>query len=309
MSTSPFAITVVEPVTITDAMLTSSNVPETDYAAWNSGTTYALGDRVILTSTHKVYESVQAANLNKNPATEETWWIEVSPTNRWKVFDTANSTQTLNPGGTPPEIAYELTPGQAVNAIGVLNITGGVELVITMTDPVYGLVYTDTVDLSAIPLTPDWWAFFFGQRRAPTQHVATDLPTFPDAVLSVETTGTEELAIGVIMIGQQQRFSLGVRQGARVGIQDYSRKETNDFGDTVLVRRAFAKRANFDMLIAKAEVDPLQKYLSDVRAKACLWIGTEDYESTIVYGFYKNFDILIAYPEHSECSLEIEGLT
>jgi hypothetical protein len=40
-----------------------------------------------------------------------------------------------------------------------------------------------------------------------------------------------------------------------------------------------------------------------------LWIGTEEYESTIVYGFYKNFDILIAYPEHSECSLEIEGLT
>jgi hypothetical protein len=302
-------IAVVEPVTITDAMLTSTNVPETDYAAWNSGTTYSLGARVILTSTHKVYESLQNTNLNKDPVIEPNWWIEVSPTNRWKVFDTANSTQTLNPGGTPPTITYQLTPGQAINAIGVLNIIGGAELVITMTDPVYGEVYADTVDLSAIPPTPDWWAFFFAQRRAPTQHVATDIPTFPSAVLSIEMTGTADLAVGVIMIGQQQRFSLGVRQGARVGIQDYSRKETNDFGDTVLVRRPFARRANFDMLIGKAEVDPLQNFLSDVRAKPCLWIGTEEYESTIVYGFYKNFDILIAYPEHSECSLEIEGLT
>lgn len=309
MSTSPFAITIVDPLTITDAMLTSSNVPETDHAAWNSGTTYAVGDRVILTSTHKIYESLQGTNLNKNPATELAWWIEVSPTNRWKVFDGSNSTQTLNPGGSPPTISYSLTPGQAINGIGILNVTNATEIEITLTDPVYGVVYSDTVDMSPLPLTPDWWAFFFGHRRAPTQHVADDLPSFPAAVLSIELTGGVDLAVGVILIGQQQPFSLGVRQGARVGIQDYSRKETNDFGDTVLVRRAFAKRANFDLLLTKSEVDTLQNYLSDIRAKPALWIGSEEYESTIVYGFYKNFDILIAYPEHAECSLEIEGLT
>lgn len=309
MSTSPFAITIVDPITITDEMLTSSNVPETDYAPWDSGTTYALAARVILTSTHKVYESLNAGNLNKNPATEPTWWIEVSPTNRWKVFDGSNSTQTLNPGGNPPTISYSLTPGRAINGIGILNVTNATEIEITLTDLVYGVVYSDTVDMSPLPMTPDWWAFFFGQRRSPKQHVAYDLPSFPSAVLSIELTGGVELAVGVILIGQQQRFSLGVQQGARVGVQDYSRKETNDFGDTVLVRRAFAKRANFDLLLTKSEVGTLQNYLSDIRAKPALWIGSKEYESTIVYGFYKNFDILITYPEHAECSLEIEGLT
>ena len=59
------ALKVIPPVTITDSILLSSSVPETDYAAWNSGTTYSIGNRVILTSTHKIYESLQNSNLNK----------------------------------------------------------------------------------------------------------------------------------------------------------------------------------------------------------------------------------------------------
>jgi hypothetical protein len=117
------------------------------------------------------------------------------------------------------------------------------------------------------------------------------------------------LSVGVILIGQQLTFGLGIKYGARVGIQDYSRKETNEFGDTVLVQRAFAKRANFDLFIDAAEVDLLQTTLSDIRATPCLWIGSNAFESTTIFGFYKNFDILINYPEHADCELEIEGLT
>jgi hypothetical protein len=75
------------------------------------------------------------------------------------------------------------------------------------------------------------------------------------------------------------------------------------------VQRAFAKRANFDLILEKYETDQLQNFLSDIRATNVLWIGTDEYESTTVFGFYKNFDILISYPERSDCSLEIEGLT
>ena len=42
---------VIRPVEITSAMLIASDVPEADYAAWNSGTSYAAGARVILTSS------------------------------------------------------------------------------------------------------------------------------------------------------------------------------------------------------------------------------------------------------------------
>jgi hypothetical protein len=300
------ALVVVKPITITDAMLTSSTVTEADYSAWSSAATYALGARVIIVATHKIYESLQASNLNKDPLTQPLWWIEVSPTNRWACLDTSVTTQTKR----ATSISYTLTPNQAVNALAVLNLTNATSVVISMTSVLGGgTVFSKTLNLAAMPLYSAWWAWFYGTKITPTQSINLDLPSYVDGVITITINGGSELAVGVVMLGQQRAFGVGVQYGARVGIQDYSRKEKNDFGDTVLVERAFAKRANFDLIIEKYETDQLQTFLSEIRATNVLWIGTDDYESTTIFGFYKSFDILISYPTRSDCSLEIEGLT
>src|SRR5688572_26434651 len=120
---------VIPPMEITDSILTSSNVSEPDLgngdaAAWNSGTTYAQGDTasIITGGVHRVYESLQAGNLNHLPPTPpiETneYWIEVGPTNRWAMFDLFRNSQTER---TSP-IEVELTPGQRVNSIAILGL-------------------------------------------------------------------------------------------------------------------------------------------------------------------------------------------
>ena len=76
----------LRPVTITDAMLTSSTVPENDHPAWSAGTAYVTGNRVILASTHRRYEAL-AASTGVNPATDPTKWLDLGPTNRWAMFD------------------------------------------------------------------------------------------------------------------------------------------------------------------------------------------------------------------------------
>lgn len=309
MSTDANALTIVKPFQVTNASLDTTDVPETDYAEWASGTTYALGDRVILTSTHRVYESLQSSNTGNSPtAAGSTFWIEVGPTNRWAVFDDSTSTQTKQ----ADLIKYRLVPGQAINCVGVLNIAHARQLKVTVFSPATGTpgqVYQNIVDLTSVPLAPGWWEFFYGVRFTPTQSIMLDLPSYSDCEVEIELTGGADLAVGVIVIGQQQNFGLGIRLGARVGIQDYSRKETNEFGDTILVQRAFAKRASFDLMVQKAEVDSLQNFLGTIRAQPVLWVGSNEYESTTLFGFYKNFDILISYPQHADCELEIEGLT
>lgn len=298
-------LTIVRPLTMTDTMLVSSTVPENDYSAWSSGTTYALGARVILTSTHKVYESLQAANTNNNPATAPLWWVEVSPTNRWKVFDTSNSTQTAQ----ATSISYTIAPGVAIDSFAALNLTGANSIRIRLVDATFGTVYDKTTDLSAQISAPDWWQWFFGLRIPPTLSLATDLPSYPNANLIIDLSGGSSLAVGVFLFGQSRTVGLGIEAGARLGITDFSRKETTEFGDTVLVQRAFSKRASFDMTLQKAEVDSTMSLLTSIRAVPCLWIGSGAYESTVLYGYYKNFDITISYPTFSDCSLEIEGLT
>ena len=83
----------LNPINIT---LTTTNVPETDYPEWAVGTTYALGDRVIVLSEHNVYESLASSNIGNTPSTTPDKWALVGKTNAYKCIDDKVSTQTIN---------------------------------------------------------------------------------------------------------------------------------------------------------------------------------------------------------------------
>lgn len=296
---------VIKSIAVTDTMLTATSVPEADHAAYNAGTTYALGARVILTSTHKIYESLQAANTGHDPATEATWWVEVSPTNRWKCLDLSNTTQTVVDAAD----YYEFTPAQAVNAVALVNISGILSVRVRLTDPSFGVVYDQTADLTAVPSESSWYAWFFEPRTEQTLFLAADLPSYPNATLRIDVTSSGTAYIGALVFGTQRSIGLGVQQGVRLGITDYSRKERNEWGDTVLVQRAYAKRVSFAMLISNDQLDNTFNLLADMRATPCLWIGTDLYGALTVFGFYGNFEIGISYARYSDCTLDLESLT
>lgn len=300
---NPSSLTVVRPTLITPAMVVATNVPEDDYPAWSSGTTYADKQRCI--KAHKVWQSIGDSNTNNDPETTPAKWQEVGATNRYKAFDKSVSSQTAK----ADSITYQLRVGAAITSLSALNLTGATSIRVHVVDPDYGTVYDRTVALARRPVQSGWWQWFFGERRAPTQAIFNDIKGLRGADIYIEITGTASLAVGVLLLGQRYAFTIGVRMGAKVGIQDYSRKDRNEYGDIVVMERAFARRANFSMLMRAAEVDAMQQFLASVRATPCLWIGSSRYESTTVYGFYKNFDIVISYYDYSDCDLELEGLT
>ena len=294
---------VIKSITVTDAILTATSVPEADHATWSAATTYALADRVIL--DHLIYESVQAGNLNKAPATEPDWWSEVSATNRWKCFDLSSTTQTLIDAAD----YYEITTAQAINALALVNISGVLTVRVRLTDPSFGVVYDQTADLTSVPPEASWYSWFFDTRTEETQFVVDDIPSYPNAVLRVDLTSSGAAYIGAFVFGTQRSIGLGVHSGAKLTLQDYSRKERNDWGDTVLVQRAYSKRVGFTMMLANAELDNTYSLLADIRSTPCLWIGASLYGSLTVFGFYASFDIGITYADYSDCSIDIEGLT
>jgi hypothetical protein len=294
---------IVQPQPVTDSVLIATDVAESAFPVWSAGTTYALGARVHLVSTHKVYESTIAGNIGNNPAST-LQWVEVGPTNRWAIFDRSNSTQTVK----STSFFYELAPVNAFNAVALLGLTGAQTLRVRVDHPTLGSLYDRTLDLTSLPAQAGWWEWFYGERRGPTLAVLADVPGIIGSELRIDVAGTTALAAGVLVFGQAKEIGLLVQQGARVGIQDYSRKEVNEFGDTVLVQRAFARRASFDLPIKAELVDEAIDYLASIRATPCLFIAPR-YESAVIFGFYKEFDVSIAYAAVSECSLQVEGLT
>lgn len=309
------ALQILKPTAITAAMLTASNVAEPatganpDPAAWAGGTTYALADRVHVTSTHTIYESVQAGNLGHDPTTDTagTWWVAVGPTNRWRMFDQRNSSQTTRTGG----IDVTVTPGVICNALTVDNVTETGAIQVSVTDPVDGLVYDQTYSMSAPISASDYYAWFFDPFVYKTTLVLSDLPSYPSAAIRVQaTTGVSSVAgIGVLVLGQMRSFGLGVNSGAKVGIQDYSIKTRNAFGDYEITERAYSKRATFEMWVLRPEVDALQDFMVGVRATPCVYILSGSYAATVLYGFYNDFEISIQYRDYSVFNAQIEGLT
>ena len=296
---------VIKSIAVTDSLLTSTSVPEADYAAYSAGTTYALGARVIVVASHKIYESLQAGNVGHSVTTEPLWWVEVSPTNRWKLFDLSSTTQTQIDAADH----YEITPGQAINALALINISGVLTVRVRLTDPSFGVVYDQTADLADVPSESSWYAWFFEPRTEQTQFVVSDLPSYPNTVLRVDLTSSGAAYVGAMVFGTQRSIGLGVKSGVRLGIRDYSRKERNDWGDTVLVQRAFSRTAAISTLISNTELDNTYNLLSDLRATPCLWIVTDSYSSLSLFGFFSSFDITIPYAQFSDCSIDIESLT
>jgi len=303
-------ISIVVPIDVTDAMLLACNVAETDYPAFDMGATYADGDRVIVVASHSVYESLANANTGNQPASSPDKWIRVGATNAWKVFEESVSTQTVADAAGPPRtLYYKLKPGKAINAIGVLNVTGATSLQIKMTDATHGVVFDKTIAMAPVPLSPGWWQWLFGPRAAATRHIELALPTFPAADIEITLTGGDALACGVILLGISRQFTLGVQFGARLGITDYSKKAPNEWGDVVVVERPYSTRASVSMLMESHEVDAFMREMARHRARPVLWMLSTHYEALQLYGFYKGFEVLISYPTYADAEIQIEELT
>ncbi len=303
-------MSVITPVAITDAMLSSSSIAEADYPAWSSATTYASADYVIVTSTgvHKVYQSLQNTNLNKDPtsAANAAWWAEVSPTNRWRMFDQASGTVSTDSSS----IDVTLAPGR-IDSVALLDVDCH-EARIRMSTPADGTFYDRSWTLTgATDIVEDWFQYFYapiGQRTALT---VSGLPSIGDASVRVTLTrsgGT--VSIGSLVVGASTYLGRA-RYGLRVGIVDYSVKSTDAFGRTTVVQRPYAKRVGVDVLVSTPAVGALVDKLARLRATLGVWIaGNAETTSDAlkVYGWFKDWEISLSGPTYSALSLQIEGI-
>lgn len=283
-------------------VLIDTNVPEDDYDLWAAGS-YDEGDRVLF--DHAVYEALTTTTDQPDVGVlaDPPTWVYVSVANRWKMFDEIISTQTENPG----IITVSIDPGTTVNALAMFGLNGS-SLMVTMTDPIEGVVYSEERPLQDNTDITSWYAYFFEDIVQIDQALFLDLPSYGTAVLEVSiVAGSETARCGELVLGKQR--DLGVANfGTSVGIQSYSVKSTDDFGNTVIVSRPFAKRADYDVTVETNKIAGVQKLLAAIRDIPIVYIGDENRPETIVYGFYRNFDIVLSSPTISDCSLEVEGL-
>lgn|GEM_PF-835344 len=276
---------VILPVAVTAAILTASSVPEADYSAWAIGTTYALGDRVISTNTHRVYESVVAGNIGNDPTADATNWVDAGPTNRWAMFDTAaGPATTLN-----APIAVTLALPDSVDAIGLIDVQAvSVRLVVSAGA-------TTLIDQTHNPAQA---AELFLGLPAGSARVAT---------VTITPTGGANAIVGKASIGTA--FDLGpVEDAPTIALQDFSKRDTDDFGVTTVVPRSWSKKTTVRTRLDSSAVDGVQTTLAAYLSQPLVWIGDTSFPALTGYGFYSDFSADIAVGATTFCTLTFSGL-
>lgn len=293
---------VVQPTTYSSAMLVSTTAVES-VLAWNSGTTYVVGDTA--RTGGRIYRSLVASNLNFPPLTNPTRWVDIGPDNTNAAFDDQVSTAST---GTA-SLAYVLNTG-IIDALAVVNV-GATTVRLLVTDGPSGpTIFDQTAGMDGSTVS-DWYQyFFFDPLLTRTQVVFTGIPPFASARATLTVAGGGTVSVGHIAFGRIA--DLGeTNYGARAGITDYSVKTTDVFGVTRFVRRAFSKRLTAQVSVSNLQLNRVQRLLYGLRATPCVWIGSDapEYDEALtVFGYYKDFSTDIPYPTFSYCSLEIEGL-
>ena len=304
---------VLIPFAVLDANLISTSIAENDFAVWDSATSYSVGDKVISTVTHRIYEALQASTA-VDPTTDVAdppYWLNIGATNRWKAFDkTISDPVTVANGVT--SIVYELGAfGIPSNSVTLFGLKGRVASVV-VDDATDGEVYNREISLIDNALVNDWFSYFFQPARVKTEAIFESIPPYANAdyTIKVEDTSSEEPELGQIVLGQE--YTLGTTgYGTSVSIEDFSRKERDAFGNAIIVERPFAKLIDFDFTVNTNEARRAAILLETVRAVPAVYYSGPDTEKygTTVYGFFRNWSINLDGPNISNVTLEVEGLT
>lgn len=293
-------LTIIKPLTITSAMVVATDVPEADYAAYAAGTTYALGDRVIY--DHGIYQSLAASNTGNTPSTTPAKWVFVSATNRFKLFDLVNSSQTAQ----STTMSYTVRPGTVVTAIGAVNLTSVFTIRIRVVSDAYGLVYDETITRTRRPPGSGWWNWYYGRRSEALASYYVDLPSFADAEIIIDFTGLADMAVGTLLVGQVSRWAIGPLPGTSLGFNDYSQIKENQWGDVEIIPGKVGKRVSFNFKLTEQEADSFPDFIEAIGSQPCLWIGQKRNRDIVVFGFKTEFELPYDI-SISNCSLTIKG--
>lgn len=294
---------VLIPVDITEDMLLSSTVPEADAPAWSAGTTYALGARVM--RAHRVWESAQAGNLAKDPTVSgPAWWADLGPTNRWAAFDEKPSTTTT---GTT-SISWTLRPGVWTSDLALISAVGSSARVRVFEVDGVTVIYDQTKSLPGISRV-SFAAWFFRDRLSIDGDLVFEgLPRRLTGSIEITLMGGD-LSLGALKLGVLHTIGQTLA-GATSDIQDYSRVDTDTFGNTSITRRARARKNSFQVLVLNEDLPRVRALRERISGLGCVFIGAgaEDMRSALlVYGLAGRMPLDVRGLSHSTYSLDVLG--
>ncbi|MDR2152797.1 MAG: hypothetical protein LBO72_08250 [Helicobacteraceae bacterium] len=284
--------------------------------SYQEGASYVAGDKVIVTvpanhpaidvaAIDTIFEA--ADDVSVSPLVDPLGWINRGAIDAHKMFDKYESTASeFAQNGVLELRAQRCSAAFLGRASGRIKI----ELFLSLQDAPFWTTIVDRKTAHYEP-TSGWYDYFYPELVSEGEAGDT-IVEFPasdyDMRARFTALGASGASIGRIALGAMYRLGDTI-VNPTTAISDYSVKETDETGETYLKPRSFAKSGSFQILVRTSEVDRVYNALVKLRARPTAWIGDDRFDVAIIYGFYRDFSIVLSGQAYCECSLEIEGLT
>jgi hypothetical protein len=185
-------------------------------------------------------------------------------------------------------MVYHIAPGVDCDSIAILNCEN--TSVRIQTD--YSPAYDTTISTGAKDI------------------VKTDLAAYANAgthftITINKTAGTAK--VGEIILGNVTDIG-ALTPTPEVGILDYSIKEVDEWGNWSVTERPYAKWMSCSLELDTDQIDTIYNLLGSYRATPVVWIGSSSYSCLILYGFFKDFSMIVGSRDKSKWELSIEGV-
>lgn len=261
------------------------------------------GAAIALTGSQSgVHTASAGLNVNK-PLSDTTYWLSKGATNRWKMVDTYNNTQTVR----AESIVLTVNPRAIAQGIYLGNLDAA-EVVITSTDPMAGVVYQQTTSLIVSSSLSSMYRWLFNRRRRKTSFLALDLPLYYNAAVTITINNPGGIAkCGMCCIGPIEEIG-GTEYGLGRDFKDWSTTKFNFDGTSETTERGFSKRMSLDLIIDNDQIEYAHERMEGLRQKTIVYIGAAVYGGfTVVCGKFSSLKSIIAGFTQSKMAMQIEG--
>lgn len=298
---------ILRPINVlTGSVLASSSVPnpvvapgvDPDPALWLVGTTYALNAEVRYNDRR--YRSRTSGNTGATPNTSPDGWLDIGPINRHGMFDSSLGTST----SAADQIVVTLAPTSYVDALWLTGVdadTVRVQVATSTFDVTYQMWYPRAVS--------NMWEYRFEPFDRRDKLFVDGLPLGAGTQITVTLSKPGGVAKCAMLVAGQKRQLGHTEFGVQISIKDYSVKTTDKWGAPTLLEGGFADRITATVELDNSNIDTIKRILAGYRAVPVVWVFTPLFESTQVYGTYRDFSVVVPNAKKSKCQVEIEGFT
>lgn len=294
---------IIEPYAVTPAMLVASNIVENDHPAWNVGTAYTAGQRVIF--ERGIWSAVQG-NTGKNPGADTTseYWLRIGATNRWRAFDNRLGGQTT--GGAT--ISYTLTLPRTLNAICFFGLNA-TSVRVRVTTPAGSMIYDGITTLATRDRVGNMWEYVTTAFSFKTDLVLTGLQLPAGATVEITINAGSAAQVGEIFLGNDLAIGTTLTE-SRLGLVDYSKKDRDEWGGVFIIPRPVTKTVDFRFSIQTGGAARVQQIISRIASKVCVFYAAkgEDPFGTTVAGILRDYDLTLS-AGRSFGTIQAESLT